>query len=206
MIPVKSSLPKRLVFFYVLSALLVVAVAGATYLRLNYARPALPELKRLPDFALTERSGKSVRLQDLRGKVLLVDFIYSECPGPCPMISSRFSALQPMVLQNPDTLLVSVTLNPSRDTPEVLRQYADRFHASPDRWLFLTGDKSKVNDLVTNGFMLTVLDSNDPKQPIIHSTKIALVDKRGVVRAYFDADDENNRSEILDALHQLVRE
>lgn len=202
----RSALKARLVFLYALSLLLVSAVAGVTYFRIKYSKPPLPELKQVPDFALTERSGKTVHLADLRGKVLLVDFIYSECPGPCPMISSRFSALQPLVLQNRDTLMISVTLNPSRDTPEVLRRYAERFQASNDRWLFLTGDKTKVRALVTDGFMLTLLDSNDPTQPIIHSTKIALVDKRGIIRAYFDAADENNRVEILDAVHQLARE
>ena len=201
-----SKAPSRVAYFYILCAILIAAVAGVTFLRIKYSRPPLPQIKAVPAFELVERSGKKVSLGDLRGKVLLVDFIYSECPGPCPMISSRFSSLQAEVLKDPNVLMVSITLNPAHDTVEVLKQYAERFHASPDRWLFLTGEKSKVLDLVVNGFMMTVMDQADTKQPLIHSTKIAVVDKQGNIRAYFDAADETNRAEMLRALHQVSHE
>ena len=201
-----SKTPIRIVLFYLLCAILIAAVAGATFLRINYSKPPLPPIKPVPAFQLVERSGKQISLADLKGKVLLVDFVYSECPGPCPMISTRFSDLQKEVLKDPNALMISITLNPAHDTVEVLKAYAERFHASPDRWLFLTGEKSKVLDLVVNGFMMTVLEQNDQKQPIIHSTKIALVDKQGTIRAYFDAGDEKNQPEILKAIQQLSRE
>jgi len=203
---VNSKTPFRIVLFYTLCAILIAAVAGITFLRVKYYQPPLPQIKAVPAFQLTERSGKPLGLEDLKGKVLLVDFIYSECPGPCPMISSRFSKLQEEVLKDPNVLMVSITLNPAHDTVKVLNQYAERFHASPDRWLFLTGDKSNVLDLVVKGFMITVLDQDDQKQPIIHSTKFALVDKQGIIRAYYDAADETNRMEILRGIHQLSRE
>ena len=202
----RSSAPVSLILFYVVCVLLIVGVAGATFFKLKYTRPPLPVIKPVPEFQLTERSGKQVKLADLKGKVLLVNFVYSECPGPCPMISGRFASLQSEVLKWPDALMVSITLNPSHDTVEVLKQYAEHFHASPDRWLFLTGEKSKVMDLVVSGFMITAVESTDPKQPIIHATKIALVDKRGIIRAYFDAEDETNKADILSGIRQLSRE
>lgn len=196
----------RLTLFHSLCLLVITGVLAIAFLRIWYYQPPLPRLKAVPPFQLIERSGRSVTLADLKGKVLLIDFIYSECPGPCPMVTSRLSKLQPELLKDPNVMMVSITLNPARDTSEVLKQYAERFHASPDRWLFLTGEKSSVRDLVVNGFMLTVLDQADPTQPIIHSVKLALVDKNGCIRAYFDANDESNRLAILKAIHQLSRE
>src|SRR5581483_2784402 len=126
------------------------AAFAAAVIALEIKRQHEPEIgsfKPVPDFQLTERTGKTVTLAELKGKVWLADFIYSTCPGPCPMISSKLAELQKEALQNPDVRLVSFSTNPENDTPEVLRAYAERFHAT-DKWLFLTGDKAKVYNLI----------------------------------------------------------
>ena len=93
----------------------------------------------LPDFALTDQNGRTLRLADLRGKVVAIDFIYTRCPLPdvCPRLSANFAMLQRR-FGNAVTLL-SITVDPDFDTPEVLRDYARRWTAGPD-WHFLTGD------------------------------------------------------------------
>lgn len=171
----------------------------------KFREPPLPRFNSVPDFQLTERHGQPISIHDLRGKVWLADFIYSSCPGPCPMISSRLSDLQKQAFQKPDVRFVSISTDPANDTPAVLQAYAERFHAS-DKWLFLTGDTTKVHDLIQRGFSLAVVEQPGEKERVIHSTKLVLVDKNGVIRKYFDGQNGGANSVILHEIDRLLRE
>ena len=120
------------------------------------------------------------------------------------MISSRLRELQTRTLKNPDVRLVSISTDPEHDTPAVLQDYAKNFQAS-EHWLFLTGEKAKVYDLIQNGFMLAVVPQNDAKNPVVHSTKLVLVDRQGVIRKFYDGQNAGNDAEILRDIEQLVR-
>jgi cytochrome oxidase Cu insertion factor (SCO1/SenC/PrrC family) len=109
----------------------------------------------VPAFQLTNQDGQPFGTEQLNGKIWIVDFIFSTCPGPCPMISSRMADLQ-KPLEKTDVRLVSVTVDPEKDTPEVLRGYADKLEAQPGRWDFLTGPKATIYDLSRSGFKLPV--------------------------------------------------
>ena len=196
---------KRLFLFYALCICVGGFAIGATYLQLTHPpEPPLQRIKTLPDFQLMERSGKSVGLADLKGKVWLADFVYTTCPGPCLMISSRLAELQNEALQNPAVRFVSVSTDPEHDTPEVLQKYAEHFHAAPDRWLFLTGEKGKVYGLIRDGFLLAVAEQPGAEQPIIHSTKLMLVDKNGVVRNFYDGASEGRSTEEKSAENRAI--
>lgn len=188
---------------------ITVAVLGIAAIWFQMAAersPRLPVYDSVPDFKLTERSGKAVTLSDLRGKIWIASFFYAICPGPCPVINGQLSALQGELLKGDDIRFVSISTEPETDTPEVLRTYAERFHASPDKWLFLTGDKEQIFKLSNQGFRLVAADQNDPQQPVVHSTKLALVDKSGRIRGYYDGTDETGIAEIKEALKALRRE
>ena len=122
------------------------------------------------------------------------------------MMSSRLSDLQSALLQRDDVRFVSISTNPAVDTPEVLRAYAEKFHASPDKWLFLTGDKSRIFELGNKGFLLAVAEVKDGGEPIVHSTKLALVDRTGAIRSYYDGTGEGTREKIIRDVEALVRE
>src|SRR5881227_3715982 len=113
----------------------------------------------VPEFVLLNQDGKNFGSAQLRGKIWIADFIYTTCPGPCPMISTRMSELQ-KPLEQTDVHLVSFSVDPERDTPEVLRGYAEKLRAEPKRWDFLTGPKSAIYDLSHNGFKLAISDGN----------------------------------------------
>ena len=170
------------------------------------AREELSPIKALPDFQLTERSGKTVRLADLKGKVWLADFVYTTCTGPCPMISHHLASLQNRTLENADVRFVSISTDPAHDTPDVLQKYAGEMHASPDKWLFLTGEKAQVYDLIEHGFLLPVVEQPNEPQPIMHSTRLALVDKRGVIRAFYDGTEGEGDERILRDIARLLAE
>jgi protein SCO1/2 len=103
-----------------------------------------------PDFALVDQDGRPLSLADLRGKTLLVDFVYTHCPGPCPILTSTHVAVQralPAKLRE-RVHFVSISLDPARDTPEALRAYATARGADLTSWSFLTGDEEVVADVL----------------------------------------------------------
>lgn len=190
-------------FAYLLAALLAIA---AVWLQLAVKKPQLKAYGTVPDFHLTERSEKTVTLADLKGKVWVVDFFFATCPGPCPIMSARLAALQRELGDNDSVRLVSITTQPESDTPAVLKEYAQRFNAS-DKWLFLTGDKQQIFNLSNKGFLLTAQEQNgDPQEPVIHSTKLVLVDKSGKIRGYYDGTDDASLKLIVSDIKALVRE
>jgi len=118
--------------------------------------PAPPVYGNAPDFSLVERSGRAVQASALRGKVWIADFIYTHCTDTCPLLSAQMARLQAEYRDAPDLRLVSITVDPARDTPEVLARYAARFGADPARWLFLTGEQAAIFRLAREGFRLGV--------------------------------------------------
>jgi cytochrome oxidase Cu insertion factor (SCO1/SenC/PrrC family) len=98
----------------------------------------------VPDFSLLERSGKQVSLADLRGKIWIADFIYTHCTDTCPLQTADMAKLQDRWLKEPKVELVSFSVDPEHDTPQVLSRYAGRFKADPKRWLFLTGHRPEI--------------------------------------------------------------
>jgi cytochrome oxidase Cu insertion factor (SCO1/SenC/PrrC family) len=115
----------------------------------------------VPDFSLLERGGRRVTLADFRGKVWIASFIYTHCTDTCPLQSARMARLQEDLRAEPDVRLVSITVDPERDTPRVLAEYAARFSADRDRWLFLTGEKMAIYALAQEGFHLPAADPGE---------------------------------------------
>ena len=149
----------------------------------------LPNYYPLPDFALTDQTGKPVTLRDLAGKVWVADFIFTNCGGTCPLMTDKMRKLQEAL--PPDIHLVSFTVDPSRDTPKVLAAYAQEHSANRDRWLFLTGDKEALYDICVRGFRLPLdAEGGTPAEPIAHSTRFVLVDKQGEIRGYYSGTEE----------------
>jgi len=146
---------------------LVTLVGVGLYLRVDLesgpwrARNDLLRLWEVPDFALIERSGQSVARADLLGKVWIASVIFTRCVEECPLVSSHMARLQDVFTAEPDVRLVSITVDPAYDTPEVLTRYAQSFAAQPQRWLFLTGDKAMIYRLVREGFRLGLIDPQE---------------------------------------------
>src|SRR6266571_373002 len=159
----------------------------------------------VPEFVLVNQDGQNFGSAQLRGKIWIADFIYTTCPGPCPMISSRMSELQ-KPLQKTDVHLVSFSVDPEKDTPEVLRGYADKLQAEPGRWDFLTGAKPAIYKLSHDGFKLAVSDGSDAQGIPVHSTRIVLVDRHGQIRGYYDATEADAVTKLVADTNHLVRE
>ena len=156
----------------------------------------------VPEFTLINQDGKNFGSPDLRGKIWIADFIYTMCPGPCPMISSRMSELQ-KPLEKTDVHLVSFSVDPAKDTPQVLRGYAQKLQAEPARWDFLTGPQSTIYNLSRDGFKLAV---GEEKGVPVHSTRMILVDRHGEIRGYYDAAEADAVTKLVADTTHLLRE
>ena len=159
----------------------------------------------VPNFQLTNQNNQPFGSTQLAGKIWIADFIFTSCPGPCPMVSSRMSELQ-RPLEKTDVHLVSFSVDPEKDTPEVLRGYADKLKAQPARWDFLTGSKSTIYDLSKNGFKLAVSDGSEEAGVPVHSTRIVLVDRHGEIRGYYEATAADAVTKLLADTSHLLRE
>jgi len=208
--PVRTSWYRWLITVLGLLILLVVMYRSAEE---NVPGNASTELRRLsvvPPFALTERSGKTITNRDLSGKIWVADFIYTTCPGPCPLVTAGMARIQEAVAHDPEVQLVSFTVDPDTDTPPVLAKYADTFDADPNRWWFLTGPKKPLYDLIQNGFLQVVEDNTGQPQAgqnrVVHSTYLALVDGDGNVRGIYDGVGASGRADLLRDIKVLEKE
>jgi cytochrome oxidase Cu insertion factor (SCO1/SenC/PrrC family) len=175
--------------------------------------PTRPDISiPVPEFTLTERSGKTVSRDDLKGKVWVASFVFTRCSGPCPQVTATMARLQKELdLKNAgDVRLVTFTVDPDQDTPNELKEYANRYQADPERWLFLTGmPEVELHKLLHDGFKVTAQRAAEPKagDEFDHSSRLAVVDKQGNIRGYFEGVRVGNSPEadadFADNLNQL---
>lgn len=151
----------------------------------------LPVIQQLANFSMTNQLGETVSRDDLVGQVWVADVIFTRCPGPCAMMTTRMADLQAAIPKQWPVKFVSLTADTEYDTPDVLRGYAESYHADSQRWSFLHASKPAIADLAVKNLKLIVLDKEQERQSaedlFIHSTTLALVDKRGRLRGAFES-------------------
>ena len=161
-------------------------------------------LGNVPEFRFTTQEGKPLTRADLLGKVWIVDFFFTRCPGPCPVMTSRMAEVSRALNKTKDVRLVSVSIDPTHDTPEVLAQYASRLNADPGRWIFLTGPQKEIEDFTQRG-MLQVL-SKDPNNVPTHSTRFLVIDREGRIRKSRNLDEPELVQKLFMDIGGLLRE
>jgi protein SCO1/2 len=168
-------------------------------------KPELPKLYPVPDAQLVDETGKSVNLGAMKGSVTVYDFIFTHCTGICPVMTNNMRALTPKIDKDAPVRFVSISVDPARDTPAVLNAYAQK-HRNDARWTFLTGNRDDILELSVKGFKLAAGDPMPGGEPLLHSSKFAVADKEGVIRAYYDATDGKVPEEVAAAVEQLLEE
>ena len=195
-----------------LIALFLLLSMGSFFLlrsQLSGRSPVLPILGVAPDFQLTERSGSSFSRADLAGAIWIADFIFTRCPGMCPLLSTRMAALQQKFPQaeRRSLRLVSFSVDPEWDTAERLREYAEKYHAHPLQWMFLTGPVQTMTQLITQGFQLSVATAPPGSQePILHSDRLVLVDASFRIRGYYHGSEQEDVDKLQQDLGVLFHE
>jgi protein SCO1/2 len=169
------------------------------------AAPAV--LGTVPAFHLTDQEGRPFGTDDLRGKVWIADFIFTACQGSCPLLTQKMAEVAHRTRQlGPDIHLVSLTVDPERDTPARLLEYAGRYRASPRKWSFLTGGMDAIQTAVTDGFKVGMgREKSGDFWEIFHGEQLVLVDRRLRIRGYFSATPEG-LDRLMDAIGIVANE
>lgn len=153
------------------------------------------------EFTLTDQNGRTVTKQDLLGKIWIADFIFTSCAGTCPIMTKAMVELQNKLADVTDLRLVSVSVDPTRDTPEVMAGYAKFYNADPNRWLFLTGEEAEIRKLVTDSFKLMSGESL-----LFHSERFSIVDRQGRVRTGYDGTMPESLDKVAADVRAIARE
>ena len=141
----------------------------------------LPKLGSIPSFEFTDSDGNLISQEELSGKVWVADFIFTTCTMACPVLTGNMNLIHKAFKNNDKVRIVSISVYPEYDTPEILKEYASRYNANTNRWHFLTGPEENVKLVIKNGFKM-----GDYEDIIFHSEKFALVDQDGNIRGYYN--------------------
>lgn len=184
-------------------ALVMALLSGLSLAALLFYKPAPPPppvLGTAPSFDLVNEAGQSFSSNSLKGKVWVADFFFSTCPGPCPKMSAHLGMLNRQFEGNLQVEMVSISVDPERDTPDILSRYEKKVDAVPETWHFLTGNPEDIHKLSVQGFKI-----GDPDLLIQHSTKFVLVDQIGQIRGYYEGTELDTVSILNKTIKQLLK-
>jgi protein SCO1/2 len=205
-VPERNAARNQILVALVPGVLAFVALAVVLLMRPGDPAPP-PVVTTLPEFTLRTHRGDSFTRKDLDGTVWIADFFFTRCPGICPALTERMKSLQSRLPAGGAWGLVSFSVDPVHDTPDVLASYAAIHSANPDRWIFLTGERDSVYDLVENGFLLGVDEADSSAaEPILHSSKLVLIDAHAGVRGYYDAFEDEAIDRLFKDASRLIED
>ncbi len=145
------------------------------------------EAKKVPDFAFVNQDSLLITNHDYRGKVYVAEFFFTSCPTICPKMTRNLVYIQNKLKDNDNFGIASFTITPDRDTPKVLKQYAEQYSVTNPDWHLLTGDRDKIYELANKGFNLYAAENPDAPGGFEHNGHFALIDKNGFIRSRYDA-------------------
>ena len=161
----------------------------------------LPISGTVPDFEFTDSNGETITRDDMEGKVWVADFIFTTCTMACPIMTGNMNIIHKSFKDNNNVRIVSISVYPEYDTPDILKDYASRYNANTDRWHFLTGPEESVKKIIKTGFKI-----GDYEDIIFHSEKFALVDISGNIRGYYSGMKTDEISQLKKDINKLLRE
>ena len=183
---IKRRLDKSTLIWVVLG-IIIIGIAGVNLWSVFDTKSEVPVSKSaavsVPDFSLTTQQGEPLTLSDMKGKIWVADFIFTNCPTICPAMTQEMARLQSEFVADP-VYFVSFSVDPERDTSNVLSRYATAYGADERRWHFLTGDKTHIYQLAEEGFSLAAGHNGTE---ILHSTRFALITPDGNVYGHYDS-------------------
>lgn len=154
---------------------------------MGYFKKNLYTVMKVPDFILTDQNNKTITNKDMLGKVYLVEFFFSKCPTICPVMNTNMRAIEEEI-NNPGFGIISISIDPENDTPEKLKEHADRIGVKSPNWHFLTGNRDYIGKLADQ-FNIYVGDKEDESENLNHSGMIALVDQEGNIRCRYNKEN-----------------
>ena len=161
------------------------------------SRNEIPVYDLVPEFSFTESKGQKFELENLKGRLNIIDFFFTTCRGPCPLMSKEMEKLYSYYQSTDKVQFVSISVDPKRDSLAVLRDYAQKHGVTDNRWNFLNGDIEEIKRLSEKGFKLGA------DFPDMHNTNFILVDQNGTIRGYYDPFTEASMKLLKTHIRQL---
>lgn len=162
----------------------------------------------IPPFTLIDQDGKPATEALAKNKIHIADFFFTRCGTICPKIQSNLTRVQELFKANSDIVFLSYSVDPVNDQPKELKVYAQRYGAIPGKWYFLTGDKGVIYNLAQRGYFLPVVDHGvsygKPDETFIHSEKLVLVDKQGIIRGFYDGTNKEDIERLIAEIRVLL--
>ena len=203
---------RRSIWPWLVVGAIVIVALWARVLTARYSSVGLPVLAKIPSFQLVDQTDTTFGSTDLKGNVWIASFIYTACPGPCPRVVERVAQVESRLGNEPRLRIVSFSVDPEIDTPQVLATYARLRGIDPQRWHLLTGPSEAVVNLIRTGFLLGLersnamrIDAQNPDGPVIHSTRLVLVDGDMRVRGYYETTESADVARLVDDTRRLLR-
>ncbi len=161
---------------------------------------------KVKNMQFTNQLGKNVSLDDLHGKVLVIDFFFTRCPTICPGLARSMKRLQDSFVKNDSIVqFISISIDPVRDSVPKLREFADRYNANHDTWWFVTGDKNEIYDFAINELKANVADA-EVDTAFIHTENFFLLDSNRIVRGWYKGFDTTKQAQLVRDIPLLMLE
>ncbi len=160
----------------------------------------------IPSFAFVNQYGDTVTQKDLDGKIYISDFFFTSCPTICPVMKKQMIKVYDEIKGNPEVMILSHTIDPAHDTPEVLNEYAKDLGVTGKQWQFVTGPKEKIYEIGQGSYMVTANEDSLAEGGYIHSGAFILVDKQKRVRGIYDGTTEDGTQKLIQDLKTLLAE
>lgn len=157
----------------------------------------------IPPFKFINQKGETVTEDVVKGKVYVVEYFFTTCKSICPVMSNQLSRVYS---NHKDIMILSHTVDPETDSPEILDLYASKYNADPKRWIFLTGTKSELYKQARIGYLLDAQEGNGGPDDFIHTQNFALIDKKGRIRGFYDGTDSSSVNELITDINFLFDE
>jgi len=162
--------------------------------------------QKIPHFVFTDQDNQMFDSNKLKGQVHVADFFFTSCPGICPVMTSQMQRLQEMTTDFPAFKMVSFSVDPTRDTPEKLKEYAISHKADLNRWVFLTAPEDSIYHVGIDGYYLGMQKDSTEPGGYMHSGRFVLVDKNALIRGYYDGTNSHDVGRLKDDLAALLKE
>ncbi|HEV7349945.1 SCO family protein [Telluribacter sp.] len=160
----------------------------------------------IPPFAFVNQYGDTVTQKDVEGKIYVTDFFFTSCPTICPVMKKQMIKVYEEIKSNPDVMILSHSIDPVHDTPEVLREYAQDLGVTGRQWQFVTGPKEKIYEIGQGSYMVTANEDSTAQGGYIHSGAFILVDQQKRVRGMYDGTTEEGTQKLIQDIKVLLAE
>ena len=160
----------------------------------------------IPEYSFINQKGETITNTTYKGKIHVTNFFFTSCPGICPIIMNQLTRVQEEHANTPDFMMLSHSLDPKNDSPDVLLNYGERLGVNFKMWNLVTGNPEDIHNMSRDGYKLAAAWDNKAPGGINHTERVTLVDKEGHIRGWYIGTDADDMDRLIDDIERLSKE